>query len=56
MLGMAFGAFALITVLSVFNGFEGLVLSLYNSFYPDMKFAQQRAKPLKITRRFSKKL
>lgn len=37
MVGMAVGAFALIVVLSVFNGFEGLVLSLYNSFYPDLE-------------------
>ena len=37
MLGMGVGAFALIVVLSVFNGFEGLVLSLYNSFYPDLE-------------------
>lgn len=37
MLGMMVGAFALIVVLSVFNGFEGLVLSLYNSFYPDLE-------------------
>ncbi|MES2619400.1 MAG: FtsX-like permease family protein [Bacteroidota bacterium] len=37
MLGMGVGAFALIVVLSVFNGFEGLVLSLYSSFYPDIE-------------------
>src|SRR3954466_400625 len=37
MLGMGVGAFALIVVLSVFNGFEGLVLSLYSSFYPDLE-------------------
>ena len=37
MAGMAVGALALIVVLSVFNGFEGLVLSLYNSFYPDLE-------------------
>lgn len=36
MLGMMVGAFALVLVLSVFNGFEGLVVSLYNSFYPDI--------------------
>lgn len=36
MLGMMVGAFALILVLSVFNGFEGLVISLYNSFYSDI--------------------
>jgi len=37
MLGMGVGAFALIIVLSVFNGFEGLVFSLYSSFYPDLE-------------------
>ena len=31
------GTAALILVLSVFNGFEGLVKSLYSSFYPDIK-------------------
>ena len=30
----------LIIVLSVFNGFEGLVLSLYNSFDPDIKITR----------------
>jgi lipoprotein-releasing system permease protein len=29
--------FAFIVVLSVFNGFEGLVKSLYSSFYPDIR-------------------
>lgn len=37
MTGMGVGAFSLIVVLSVFNGFEGLVLSLYSSFYPDIE-------------------
>lgn len=37
MLGMGVGAFALVIVLSVFNGFEGLVVSLYNSFYPELQ-------------------
>ena len=36
-LGMGTGAFALIVVLSVFNGFEGLVSRLYHSFYPDLQ-------------------
>jgi len=31
------GAASLILVLSVFNGFEDLVKSLYTSFYPDLK-------------------
>ncbi|MDB5282780.1 MAG: hypothetical protein JWO06_1855 [Bacteroidota bacterium] len=44
MTGMAVGAFALIVVLSVFNGFEGLVLSLYNSFYPDIEITAAKGK------------
>ncbi|MCW5907952.1 MAG: ABC transporter permease [Chitinophagales bacterium] len=44
MLGMAVGALALIVVLSVFNGFEGLVLSLYNSFYPDIEVRAAQGK------------
>lgn len=44
MLGMGVGAFALIVVLSVFNGFEGLVLSLYNSFYPDIEITAIQGK------------
>ena len=44
MLGMGVGAFALIVVLSVFNGFEGLVLSLYNSFYPDLEIQAVQGK------------
>ena len=35
--GMCFGTMALILVLSVFNGFEGLVVSLYDTFNPDLK-------------------
>lgn len=44
MVGMGVGAFALIVVLSVFNGFEGLVLSLYNSFYPDIEITAVQGK------------
>ncbi len=46
MAGMAVGAFALIVVLSVFNGFEGLVLSLYNSFYPDIEVRAAEGKTI----------
>ncbi len=35
--GMSVGTIALITILSVFNGFEDLILSMYNSFNPDLK-------------------
>ena len=37
MFGVAIGTAALILVLSVFNGFEALVLSMYNSFDPHLK-------------------
>ena len=40
---------SLILVLSVFNGFEGLVKSLYSSFYPDIKIAAQSGKLITIT-------
>ena len=36
-LGIGVGTFALIVVLSVFNGFEQLVVSLYNTFDPEIK-------------------
>lgn len=36
--------FAFIVVLSVFNGFEGLVKSLYSSFYPDIRIEAQTGK------------
>ncbi len=35
--GVAVGAMALVVVLSVFNGFEKLILSLFNSFHPDFE-------------------
>lgn len=43
------GTAALILVLSVFNGFEGLVKSLYSSFYPDIRIAPQSGKVLTLT-------
>jgi lipoprotein-releasing system permease protein len=41
--------FAFIVVLSVFNGFEGLVKSLYSSFYPDIKIAAKSGKTIVLT-------
>lgn len=46
---MLFGTAALILVLSVFNGFEDLVKSLYSSFYPDLKIAPASGKQLTLT-------
>lgn len=43
-LGMFVGSLGLILVLSVFNGFEGLVLSLYNSFNPDYTIVAREGK------------
>ncbi|HXD79551.1 MAG TPA: ABC transporter permease [Puia sp.] len=43
------GAASLILVLSVFNGFEDLVKSLYTSFYPDLKVTPATGKLLTLT-------
>lgn len=37
LLGVTIGTMALVIILSVFNGFDGLVRSLINSFNPDLK-------------------
>lgn len=44
MFGMFGGTMALIVVLSVFNGFESLVTSLYNTFNPDLKISPREGK------------
>jgi len=43
------GTTALILVLSVFNGFEGLVKSLYSSFYTDVRISPSSGKIMIIT-------
>lgn len=43
------GTAALILVLSVFNGFEGLVKSLYSSFYTDLKVSPATGKTITVT-------
>ena len=42
--GVAVGSMALITVLSVFNGIEGLVISMYNAFDPQIKITAAEGK------------
>lgn len=42
--GVSVGTMALIIVLSVFNGFENLVISLYNSFDSDIKITVKEGK------------
>ena len=46
---MTFGTTALILVLSVFNGFEGMVKSLYTTFYADLKIFPSHGKVLILT-------
>ncbi len=43
------GTAALILVLSVFNGFEGLVKSLYSSFYTDIKISPVSGKTINLS-------
>lgn len=50
------GTASLILVLSVFNGFEGLVKSLYSSFYPDVKISPSSGKQLTLTQEQIQKL
>jgi lipoprotein-releasing system permease protein len=42
--GVTIGTSALIIVLSVFNGFEDIILKLYNSFDPDLKVELKEGK------------
>lgn len=42
--GVAVGSMALVIILSVFNGLEGVILSLVNAFNPDIKVSPARGK------------
>ncbi len=44
--GLSVGTLALIVVLSVFNGFEEVIKSLYNSFNPDLKITAATGKTI----------
>ncbi len=46
---MAVGTAALVIVLSIFNGFEGLVKDLYSSFYPDVRITSRNEKVMLLT-------
>lgn len=50
------GTTALILVLSVFNGFEGLVKSLYSSFYTDLKILPASGKTINLSHQQLQKL
>jgi len=54
MVGVAFSTAALIIVLSVFNGFEGLLRSLNNAFDPEIKIEARKGKSFKVNDKFIK--
>jgi lipoprotein-releasing system permease protein len=56
MIGVAFSTAALVIVLSVFNGLEGLLRSLYNSFDPEIKIEAAKGKSFEVTDSFLKQL
>jgi lipoprotein-releasing system permease protein len=49
LIGVGVGTMALIIILSVFNGFEKLILSLFNSFNPDMEIKLDQGKSFDVT-------
>ncbi len=48
-LGFMVGSFALIVILSTLNGFEGLILTMYANFDPDLKVEPTTGKTLHFT-------
>jgi len=52
MIGVAVGTMSLIIVLSVFNGIEDLIRSLYGSFDPDLKISVVEGKSFPVTPQF----
>lgn len=47
-LGLVIGTAALVLILSVFNGFEGLLSGLFNAFNPDLKISPASGKTMVI--------
>lgn len=52
MAGVAVGTMALVVILSVFNGFDEVVKSLFNSFDPDLKITAVQGKTFSPDERF----
>lgn len=46
--GVMIGSMALVIVLSVFNGFEKLILSLFNAFHPDLEITLVEGKTFSV--------
>lgn len=49
MIGVAFGTMSLVIALSVFNGFEGLIRSVYGNFDPDIIIRPKEGKSFIVT-------
>jgi lipoprotein-releasing system permease protein len=56
MVGVAFSTAALIIVLSVFNGFGGLIRSLNNAFDPEIKIEVRKGKSFAVKEEFIKNI
>jgi lipoprotein-releasing system permease protein len=56
MVGIAFSTAALVIVLSVFNGLEGLLSELYNSFDPEIKIEAAKGKSFPVDTLLIKKV
>jgi lipoprotein-releasing system permease protein len=56
MLGVFIGSAALIIILSVFNGFEKVILSLYNNFTPELRIEPIKGKTFDPDVEYFKKL
>jgi lipoprotein-releasing system permease protein len=55
-ISIAVGTAALIIVLSIFNGFEGLVKDLYASFYPDIRIIHKTSPQFEISEKLQEKI
>ena len=56
MIGVAVGSAALIIVLSVFNGLEDLIRSIYGSFDPDLRITAVKGKAFETNEAFLKRI
>ena len=54
--GIAIGTAALVIILSIFNGFEGLVKDLYSSFYPDIRITSNKTVMIRADTNLLKKI
>ncbi|MFT7151242.1 MAG: lipoprotein-releasing system permease protein, partial [Nonlabens sp.] len=52
MIGVAIGTMALIVVLSVFNGLEDVLRSVYQTFDPDLKIESVKGKSFQVSEDF----